>query len=270
MPYADALRHFDPNTPFALPITIAESLGDVVPRAMAILHRRSKADIQNGLTLLHRLYPIGEGLWGQRAGQLMRDNGAPLWPTSASGILQAALSEIPLAKNQPFPKAQTAELYALLALGLVGDLVSQERNQPRMTEGPYQLAQSYSASIMYGAVNAMEAIGRAERAVVDPRYSGVIQAGRKGGGSKYADITYLRNECLMRYTIHFEGKMSVRKAARLIYQSLPPLAHNLWPRSTDPEAQRIQRIEKWVGRYLRNEIPVLGRGTLRRPARLDR
>lgn len=261
MPFIDALKDFDPQHPFDIPVTLPPALTAVASRAMAVLQGRTRRELEAGLAHLYRLNLAG------RRPPAGAEPGAPFHLAGPLQHLETALAEEDTRTPDGFPNPRAADWYALFAIGLIGDLVTLHRDAPRYTAGALPQASHYPALTVELALQATEALVRAEALAERDQGDGVAlrrraQAAAKGKASQFSLV---RSVCVERYDLRYQDVRSVREAATKIYRSLSPALKDAWPDGIEAE-ERINRIQRWIGEFKRGKS-VLVPSQLRQPAK---
>ncbi len=148
--------------------------------------------------------------------------------------------------NQPeFPDATQSDYFALLALAIVGSVVT--RDPKRHTDQYPNCGKGLLHLLCADLIVAMEAICHAEHLIelAKAQRDGKQEFSRKGGKARTAKFNSLRTECKDMCDMLYAGRgISAKLAAKRIYKSLSDTSKQIF--NTSDEGQQIETIEKWV------------------------
>lgn len=216
MVWAKAFERFDPFDPTQLHLP---GYGLVVERVLPLLKNRSRAELEYGLrTLVTIEGDYREQLLYQTIEQMGGD-GTTIRHSTQADIVRYAQERFDISKQDAFQNARWSEYFALLALGIVGELVSQ-----LIVGGiPADEVRKHLQTTRTNLETAFEAMDALVEATAQARTERAQDAGRihreRGGRKRMEPYHRLREKVLALHDQEHSGR-SAADAARRIYKNL--------------------------------------------------
>ena len=216
MVWAKAFERFDPFDPTQLHLP---GYGLVVERALPLLKNRTRAELEYGLrTLVTIEGDYREQLLYQTIEQMGGD-GTTIRHSTQADIVRYAQERFDISKQDAFQNARWSEYFALLALGIVGELVSQ-----LIVGGiPADEVRKHLQTTRTNLETAFEAMDALVEATAQARAERAEDAGRihrkRGGKKRMEPYQRLRDKVLAFHDQEHAGR-SAADAARRIYKTL--------------------------------------------------
>lgn len=233
-----------------LPAPLLCSFGDQLDRARTVLANRSDAQLDYLLDSLAWLLKEGnQHLFKEATAALEHRSSVPVSRVKA---LDAYLRSTDLRGQTEIPDATPADYFAALTLAYVGEALYSLQDKPRspMKQDSFEdrlaqeLAYHKEQVLIDMAIEAMDAIGMAERAALEARHkASYARRGRSGGKVRAARYSELRQAVKAAYLDHFTNRSNRDAARRLLKAFEAQIEGQL--HTDDPQKQ----FEKWVAQF---------------------
>lgn len=237
-----AFQHFDPFDPDHLHLP---GYGLVVERALPLLKDRSRAELEYGLRTLATIEgAYREDLMYQTIEQMGRDNTTIRHSTQAD-LVRYAQDQFDITNQEAFPNARWSEYFALLALGIVGELVSQLIIGGIPAKDVRKHLQT-TRTDLEAAFEAMDALVEATAQARAEHAKDLGRVHRKRGGKKRMEPYQRLREKVLAIHDQEHVSRSAADAARRIYKILDEKERKIL-HGNNPE----DRLTFWIRDYRR-------------------
>lgn len=237
-----------------LPAPLHCRFGDQLDRARAVLAHRSDEQLDYLLDSLGWILKEGnQYLFKEVTAALEHRSGVLVSRVKA---LEAYLRSTDLRGQVEVPDATPADYFAALTLAYVGEALYSLQEKPRRPTERDQLYAQIEQELAYHreqalidmAIEAMDAVGMAERAALEAsRKASYARRGRAGGQVRASRFSDLRQTIKSAYLAQHTHRSNRDAARRLLNAYAADIEEHL--RTDDPHKQ----LEKWIAQFRKEE-----------------